>query len=331
MKMEKNKRSRLIRRGILGFGWMLVLGLWHIAAAADQPPSSTPPAFDLAYEQNLLSAKITKQPLLEVLAALEKQMPLRVHYRDDYANTLREITISATFEKLPIHEGMQRLLEGRNYALRYGDAEGESAAKGQSLHLWLLSGKGKMNTLKGEPRKRKPVPPMASYFDADEARVRAMSIPDLIKTALTHRDDTMRMHATDELINRENYTQNPQIVDALWKVVRKDPDADIRQIAVEGVAAIDGLPFSALADVYHTDKDEHVRARALRFLAQNYGEAARELITQAAQEPDYYVRRMAAALEREMGEETPEYKPKTEPKPKKIKSSQSPHTAPSSP
>jgi len=324
MKMEKTERSWLIRRGVLGFWWMLVLGLVHIAAA-DQPPSSTPPAFDLTYEQNLLSAKITKQPLLEVLAALEKQMPLRVHYRDDYANALREITISATFEKLPVHEGMQRLLEGQNYALRYGRAEGESAAKGQSLHLWLLHGKGKMNTLQEKLMQRKPLPPMASYFDADEARVRAMSIPDLIKTALTHRDDTMRLHATDELINRENYTQNPQIVDALWKVVRKEPDADIRQLAVEGVAAIEGLPFSALADVYHTDKDVHVRARALRFLAQNYGEAARELITQAAQDPEYFVRRMAVALEREMGGETPE------PKPEETESSQSPRTAPSSP
>jgi hypothetical protein len=282
-------------------GGMSAIGMMHLVAAADlvTPGTPEPAPLVLTLEQDRLSAKFSKRSLAEVLAALDAQMPLRVYYRGSHAAALRETTISATFDKLPLLEGVKRLLDGQNYTLRYKPARASTAAGtapgGDVLHIWLMSGTGDFNVLKsGEA-------PLLSTADQDqEEQSGQSSVSDLITAALTHPDNQVRWKATEELQDVDGFTKNQQIVDALWQIMRTDSDPEVRESALDGLAELEDLPFAPIAEVFRTDQHELVRTTALIALARRHGQAAQEVVQQALQDSSYYVRKHAEAMLREL-------------------------------
>jgi hypothetical protein len=235
---------------------------------------------------------------VEVLAALDTQVPLRVYYRGSHAAALRETSISATFDKLPLLEGVKRLLDGQNYTLQYAPDESSTAGAtpgAKVLRIWLVGGTGDFNMLKpGE------APPLSAA--AQEEQSGQSSISDLITAALTHPDNQIRWEATEEFRQLDDFTKNPQIVDALWQILRTDVDPEIRESALTGLAELEDLPFAPIAEVFRTDENEFVRSAALVVLARRHGTAAQETVQQALQDSNYYVRKYAAAMVREMSD-----------------------------
>lgn len=86
--------------------WTAVLLLSLGSAWAEEP-------FYLSVKDNTLSARITQIPLGEVLQALAREARVAVYVRGSAE------AISASFDELPLEEGVKRLLTGRDYTLAF--------------------------------------------------------------------------------------------------------------------------------------------------------------------------------------------------------------------
>lgn len=271
----------------------VLMALSSSQAQADQrpasPPTATPPVIQL--EENLLSVKLTQHTLAEVLTALEKVMSLRVYYRGSQIAALRDTKISMSYAKEPLLVGIRRLLEGQNYMINYAPGA-DAANEKQVLNIWFLSGTGSFSLLTSEAE------------TTAEETAEDPSVATLIQTALTATDDEKRWDALEELINIDNFAQNPEIVQALWTALRQDQDPDMRRSALDGLEEVADAdaPFEALATVFHTDQDEGVRAWALNVLVQKYGLASKDLVQQALQESGGIVTSYARNLQRQLEE-----------------------------
>ena len=89
--------------------FFLVTGLPQGVVRADTPSGTV----DLSVRGTLLSVQIDQASLGEVLGALARQIPLTV----TAPNSVLQGRVSMTFTNVPLEEGIERILQGRHFAL----------------------------------------------------------------------------------------------------------------------------------------------------------------------------------------------------------------------
>ncbi len=94
-------------------GALVALWPWGVEAADGSGKSLV-----LSLQGNSLSVQVEQVPLGEVLAAIAQQTGLTVHL----VGSVAEDEVSVEFQNLPLQEGINRIVGGRNYVLVYAQA-----------------------------------------------------------------------------------------------------------------------------------------------------------------------------------------------------------------
>ena len=106
---------------------MLLIMLWcDMASAVSEDLVS--PSLSLSVENQRLTVHIQQVSLREVLETLIEQVPITVTIKGFEGKN----PISATFTDLPFIEGVERLLQGQDYALLYQRTDSGSRSSGQA-------------------------------------------------------------------------------------------------------------------------------------------------------------------------------------------------------
>lgn len=129
----------------------------------------------------------------------------------------------------------------------------------------------------------------ASLTAGDTEPVEDDSVEAVIAT-LSEESPTERKRAAIELGRRE---RRPDVVDALRRAAREDPDADVRQFAVESLGDHGGDVAESVALAALSDSDPWVRAEAVVALDHTDREAHREAVLAALADDHNAVRRNA--------------------------------------
>lgn len=92
---------------------LALAGALAYAAAGDSPP----PARVITYDADTLTVHVTKVPLAEVVDEIGRQAAATI--RGGVKDASREVTVE--FDRVPLADGLHRLLGDQNFALVYGE------------------------------------------------------------------------------------------------------------------------------------------------------------------------------------------------------------------
>ena len=97
----------------------VVLGgtLPGVAVCADLPRAAAP-AFQIAVHGERLTVALERAPMGRVLAELARQAGIRV----DFPPSMQNDAVWASFEDMPLEQGISRLLAGYSFAIFHGSA-----------------------------------------------------------------------------------------------------------------------------------------------------------------------------------------------------------------
>jgi hypothetical protein len=172
------RRLSLLSLGLLVAGG-LALDRPRDARAADAPSVASPgAAHELSVRRGLVTARLDRVPLVEVLAELARQIGAAVAW----PNGPRLELVATTFTDVPLREALQRLLD-RNYLLTEG--AGESSVR----RIAVFGGTG---TAAPAATADPPAPPPDGESAAPELDVVA-------QRALGDPDQTARLEAVEKL------------------------------------------------------------------------------------------------------------------------------------
>lgn len=265
------KRSRKV------VGWMVsaIALCWPLSEAlaaqsAKKSGDEKNPAIVLSVKAGLLSATINDAPLRQVLDALARQVPLEVYYSDNVA----EQKITDTFERLPLEEGIRRVLKDTSHVLSYLEAvpaeDGRAAVRKMEIRI-ATSDTGSVSSAQ-----------QAVAPQGDEARARLLE--ELIHKALHGAKPKDRVAALEAL--KEEFQEGeilPTFVEAL-----KDKDVTVRGLALDLIAtAKEPVPMNTVAEIaLNTKEDRGLRASAVIFVGGRYFGENKDFLLKAAADPD---------------------------------------------
>jgi hypothetical protein len=92
---------------------LFVFALGHTVAQSDASEPNR--ALVISLEQHFLSVRLEAAPLRQVLAEVARQGGFRLRFSERLDNNV----VSASFERLPLNEALQRLLAGWSHAVIY--------------------------------------------------------------------------------------------------------------------------------------------------------------------------------------------------------------------
>jgi len=248
--------------------WAAVLLLSLGSAWAEEP-------FYLSVKDNTLSARVTQIPLGEVLQALAREARVAVDVRGSAAAE----AISASFDGLPLEEGVKRLLTGRNYTLAF-EPQAPAGRSPRLIQIRVLSeGAGSLTTTsEATPAAEAtptPVKPPASH-----------SLDALAREVQQAREPAARIAALKALV--EQGGTGEQAVAAATSAL-KDGDPQVRGTAL-GVAREHGLLVEdgTLREIAVKDSSTQLRVQAWVALVERSEtvEDERQRLNQAFQDPD---------------------------------------------
>ena len=232
-------------------------------AGASRPATSSGLAVN--FKDGRLSVSVTNQPLAQVLNVISEKAMVAI---TGGGNLGREQRVTIQFQGLSLEDGLRRLLANYDAFFFYGgdaSASGPTALKG----VWVYP-KGGGNGLE-------PVP-AEEWASTSEYRDK-----------LSASDPTVRADAIKTVVDREGDRARPAVLKAL-----NDSDPEVRSSALNA-ALNDGVQISddRLRDLAK-DSSPDVRVLALGGLA--HGPDAREIATQARNDPDPHVRALAGEI-----------------------------------
>ena len=246
--------------------------------------------FLLSVKDHRLSARIEQAALADVLDELANQARLKVEYRGSGGDE----AVSATFEDLPLQEGIRLLLGDRNYTVTYGRAG--PAEPLLPVELRIIGGGGSGPITKG-PTRPTAVGPKS---------VGGTSPEDLAREALQASDPKARIAALKKLVEQgvapgKDATLVPTTVSGAFK----DDDAEVRREALTLVQR-SGVPVeAALLDMARHDPKTELRGQAwdeIVDLSESTA-AAMEQLKLARQDPDAGIRAWAERKMAQLAEE----------------------------
>jgi HEAT repeat protein len=308
--------SRAARLGVL-------LLLAHSMLIFCSPVWAEMPAYQVEWDEARLSVTATQAPLAKILAEIIERTGLEARGLPAFPDVA-----SVEFAKLPLREGLQKLLVGKNYL--FLDQEAAKGTKAPGVLLFLDSSPAGIL-----PRVAvEEAPAMESENDGSEVperlarleQVIGANTPDLndkLYTATQDDEPLIRELAYRELYRRGDTTaldvlrrdarsENVDVrrtalellselagenaVDLLAEAA-SDPSADIRQIAMENLTK-NAQGVTIIKEKLH-DSDPEVRMGALEWLASLGNEFAEEAAMVTLHDPDERVRFRAEAIRQE--------------------------------
>jgi hypothetical protein len=225
------------------------------------------------------------------LAELASQADLTVYIAPSDARQ----PVSATFEALPLKDGIQRLLQDKSYALIMApvlSADGKPA--GQRVAKIRVVSKGEAYTTL---TKRQEVALASPENAAPQApQDEDATVEQLKRDALEAPDAETRVAALVALASRQHEVDD---LEAVVESAMRDAAPQVREVALgmlsitaEGPEAL----FNHIAAVARQDASPELRLNALTFLVTTQHEAVERHLQQALQDPDPTVRSMAQQL-----------------------------------
>jgi hypothetical protein len=218
------------------------------------------------FKDGRLSVSVTNQPLAQVLSVISQKAMVAI---TGGGNLGREQRVTMQFQGLSLEDGLRRLLANYDAFFFYaGDARASGPTTLKSV--WVYP-KGGGNGLE-------PVP-AEEWASTSEYRGK-----------LSASDPTVRADAIKTVVDREGDRARPAVLKAL-----KDSDPQVRSSALN--AALNAsvqISDDRLRDLVANDSSPDVRVLALGGLAN--GPDAREIATQARNDPDPHVRALAGEI-----------------------------------
>jgi HEAT repeat protein len=217
------------------------------------------------FKDERLSVSVTNQPLTQVLNVISQKAMVAITAGGDLG---REERVTIKFQGLSLEDGLRRVLANYDAFFFYGGdarASGQTALKG----VWVYP-KGRGNGLE----------PVAAEEWASTREYRGK---------LSASDPMVRADAIKTVVEREGDRARPAVLKAL-----KDSDPQVRSTALD--AALNAhvqISPDRLRDLAN-DSSPDVRVLALGGLAS--APDAREIATQASNDPDPHVRALAGEI-----------------------------------
>jgi len=263
---------------------LLLLCLGAAWAGEEQSAGMTAPGFALSMRDNLLSAKIEGAPLWQVLAELS-----RAGVKVSFEDLSSEEKVSATFEDLPLEEGIKRLLQGKNHTLAY-DQTASSAAQ-RVAEIRILPSR---QSLENDLDKLVAAAP-AGRSDTPCAPADGRSVEELVSEVLHSPDVAKRTAALKALGEKDK--QDPKVVETMVAAF-EDKAIEVRSAALEIVLLKNiSVPEEALEQMAFRDQSPQLRLGALDGLVdKSESGAAKSYLERALQDPDPEVKDLAAQM-----------------------------------
>ncbi len=279
----------LRRRSLVGFLgavlFFLVTGIPQGVVFAD----TTSGTVDFSVRGNLLSVQIDQASLREVLGKLARQIPLTV----TAPSSVLQDRVSMTFTNVPLEEGIERILQGRQFAListRSSDTQGRPT-QAKVLEIVVLdsadspSPRASLETLASSPI---PVHRPTPKFLQEEVPLNYLKWE-----ALQAWDSDTRLAALEKLSERGD---EGEVLETLATALQ-DEAPEIRAAALELLEDNgESLPSAPVARMAREDDNPELRMQALEVLGELEPEIAVGPLTQALQDSDPEVRELATEL-----------------------------------
>jgi len=217
----------------------------------------------VVFKDGRLSVDFHKLALAQLGDELSQKAGIAVIVSDDAAGEL----VSASFQNVPLDEGLRRILTKQDAFLFYGvDEDKASALKA----VWIYS--------KGRGRGLFPVPPAKWASTKD------------LYGSLADKDPTVRGQAIETLIARKRQGAQDQLLTAV-----RDSSDQVRSRALyAGMKSGVELPQAVLGDLALHDSSVYVRFLALQALADS--PEARSVAEAALKDPNEAVRSAAQTI-----------------------------------
>ena len=253
-----NKPHMIHRGGILSLICLIqtlvvLLGCLEAGGETENPLTHR---LIISAQEGRLTVQIHRVPLREVLAELAETVPLKVTIKENAGEDL----VSALFIDLPLEEGIERLLQGQEYALLYKrSATPFGPSESSRLAEIVVLPKGSRSASQAVTQTNEP----PSFEEANPKAPKAeeqVRFDDLRGRALEAADPEDRIDALMELADEHNDRSLPILATAI------------------------------------RDDDSKVRATAITLLAEQEGEGVQDLLIQALKDPDPQNRDLAQTL-----------------------------------
>lgn len=219
----------------------------------------------------VLSADITEIPLRRVMTVLGRRIGAKIFIAQDLPGD----KISVQFSRLPVEQGIERILKGRNHVLIRRQIPGVETAV---VEIRILS---------------KDSDNYVELKELGTAEELAEEMAALTKKALEAIKAEDRLAALNELVEITNQENEFQLTDVLVSAL-KDKDADIRSFAVGAIGSVDDPPAEPVIEMALADEDPELRIGALEELIAVHGDAvARPILEEALADPDVRVQATA--------------------------------------
>jgi hypothetical protein len=264
-----------------------------VAVDGEKTPATPAPEFALSLRDNLLSAKVEAAPLWQVLEQLTRQTHVKVYFE----NLSSEEKVSAAFEKLPLEEGIKRLLADKTYTLGYEQAASTAVPKVNEIRI-VSSRQG---ASKEELNELLAVLP-AARSKTECAPADARSVEVLAEEALHARDAAKRLTALKALAGKDK--QDPKVASTVATALA-DKDTEVRGGALDLVLLQNiAVPPEALEKMAFKDPSPELRFNALDGLVDGSDpDVAKGYLEKALKDPDPGVKDMAAQMLERVNEE----------------------------
>lgn len=194
-------------------------------------------------EGDVVTIHAREAPLREVLRVLSRKSDLVI-----FAHDPLDSPVTLDVEREPLDAALRRLLDGRSFALH--ESRDASGARSWRLTIFPRSGRRPLTADRADAQRA-----------SGESRTDAAA---LAIAAVAHPDPATRADAVFDLADTEPFAALPYLRHAL-----RDPDADVREAAIDTLAGIGsdeavGLLRRAAAE----DRDAGVRALAADVLVE---------------------------------------------------------------
>ncbi len=255
---------------------------------------------------DLLTVKVKDVPLRKVMKEFAKQMSVKISF---FAS--EEELIMADFSRIPIEEGLKRLLGDFNYSFVYDRRNSKNDSPGIKKIIVLSRKDGvpyrrsasKEVTSSGEPSYEKTMKDLKSddplvreeAVDALGATKNENGVSVLAGILFNDSDDDVRMSAADAL----GMIGSEDAIDTL-KEALNDNSVVVRMSAVESLGSVGNEDVVSSLSKALLDKDKEVRESVVESLGMIGGEMAIQALQSALSDEDKYVRESAAEILKEV-------------------------------
>lgn len=237
---------------------------------------------ELAIPLLLLTADISNVPLRTVLSELGRKLAVKVFV----AEAVGEAGITVKFERLPVEEGIEKILQGQNYTLIRKRVREPAAVKGREGETMIEGTRLVIAEIRLLAREGQA----AELTELDLSKPNDPEVAALAERALKGEKPEERLAALKGFVERADRSQ----LTATLTPALKDKDGKMRQLALESIDSADDPPFEPIAEVALQDESPELRITAYQGLVAIHGAAAAlPILEQALADPDPVVRQAA--------------------------------------